>query len=202
MKIGFNVKKIYQNIFEVLQNSFMGISSSLQNHENRITELENSSGGSGSGGSIIEEFVLDFYNYENTYLKSTNTQILNDKQMIFNFSYSGYFVNFNIAPIEHNRIDLGRFKVCNTSQSSNLFECYGTIPCIYQIGLASTTYNGLIQVSHHSTTDEEGNTDNYCSMELCINPDDKTLFTDNANILNELFRVQANGIIPANVILM
>ena len=197
MKIGINVKKIYQNIFEILQEYFTEIMGIIQNHENRINTLENSSG----GASIINQYVIDFYNYENTLLKSTNTQILNDNNLILDVSFSTYFNNFDIAPIEYNKIDLGRFKICNTSEGSNLYECYGTIPCIYQIGFSSTTYNGLIQIIHHSTTDEEGNNDNYCTMELCIDTDNKTLFTDNANILNELFRVQANGIIPATEII-
>lgn len=198
MKIGFNVKKIYENIFESLEQLFTQILGTIQNHENRINTLENSSGGS---GSAIEDYVIDFYNNNNTLLKSTNTQILNSNNLIIDISFSTYFGNFDNAPIEYNRINLGSFKVCNTSQSSNLFECYGTIPCIYQIGMSSTTYNGLIQVVHHSTTDEEGNNDNYCSMEMSINPDNKALFTDNPNILNELFRVQANGIIKGNEII-
>lgn len=200
MKIGVNVKKIYETINEYLEEMFIDIAQMVENHESRISTLENGSGG--SGGGAISNYVLDFYNYEKSFLKSTNTQILNDKKMLFSLSYSGYFLNFDIAPIEHNRLNLGSFKVCNTSQSSNLFECYGTIPCIYQVGTSTNSYNGLIQVSHHSTTDEVGNSDNYCSMELCINPNDKALFTDNPNILNETFKFQADGIITADVILM
>ena len=42
MKIGFNVKKIYENVMAYIEELMSGLANSITNHETRITTLENS----------------------------------------------------------------------------------------------------------------------------------------------------------------
>ena len=48
MKIGFNVKKIYENVMLYVEGLMSAVFNSIQNHETRITTLENNSGGGSS----------------------------------------------------------------------------------------------------------------------------------------------------------
>ena len=60
MKIGFNVKKIYENVMAYIEELMSGLANSITNHETRITTLEHSEWVKLTSGSGIIEINQEF----------------------------------------------------------------------------------------------------------------------------------------------
>ena len=65
MKIGFNVKKIYENVILYVEDLFGQLGNMIDNHETRITTLENNSSG---GTAKTVYYIHDDYLYKDSNL--------------------------------------------------------------------------------------------------------------------------------------
>ena len=143
MKIGFNVRKIYENVMSYVEDLMSAVFNSINNHELRIQHIENSEWvklNSGSGNiEINQEFseikmiasVYDSSNIEYSFNCNYDTNI-------FHNSINGrdvYFITGN--PIANNYGCKFKYTVSeNGKQYISVDSCYNgnnTVDCVLDV---------------------------------------------------------------------
>lgn len=171
MKIGFNVKKIYENIKLYVQNMMTTISNTVANHETRITTLENSSGGGGSSGggttvgdsSEIKTYTFKLYNINGELTEDYKVKCINKIAFIdiyFMFLLGG----LDFSNIDNNRIKIGTCTM--TDDNNNNINTNSSIPVVYHIENSNDKYNGNLRIEYDETNIGTNN------VELVINTED------------------------------
>ena len=180
MKIGFNYKELKDLIFE----KYSSIQSNVNNHETRISALEEFSSSSSDVG--IATHIFQMYDVNESEVKNINVnRIGND--VFLNFSYKETFKRIDQLAIGYNIVKLGIFALVNNSNDTqNLFKCSGTIPVVYHLGDTDTYYhNGLLQISY----DTEINAN---KIELIIDNGDLSKWTDIVSLATTL-KIDGSG---------
>ena len=143
MKIGFNVKKIYENVMSYVEDLMSAVFNSINNHELRIQHIENSEWvklNSGSGNIEINQAFTEIKMIASVY-DSSNIEYsfnCNYDTNIFHNSINGrdvYFITGN--PIANNYGCKFKYTVSeNGKQYISVDSCYNgnnTVDCVLDV---------------------------------------------------------------------
>ena len=166
MKIGFNFKKIQNDIMKMSDD----FSYYVNDLDERVTTLETST-------SSSDTYTLKMYNVKGDEAKNTSINII-DNNAFINFNYNVAFNRIDTLAIGYNLVKLGTFNLGNNNE--NLFKCSGTFPVVYHLGDTDTYYhNGILKISY----DTENNKN---IIELVIDNGDLSKWTNIVNLATVL----------------